>query len=120
MMFEGGELDNNTQMVDWLSTMGTSDLRVNWTASNPRQKFWIWREEGEIDLGNVELFEQSQDEIWQTLRANSPSMNGRAAYCLFKGTRKIRWSELPLEGVTLVPYGLPEPDRELSDKLADD
>jgi hypothetical protein len=111
MMFEGSKLEDNTEMVDWLSATSTSDLRVNWTALDPMQKFWIWTEDGEVALGDVQMVGQSEDEIWQTLSATDQSLNGNAMSRPFKGTREIRWSELPLEGFTLVPYGLPEPDR---------
>jgi hypothetical protein len=90
MMFEGGEIDNATEMVDWLSTTGTSDLRVNWTKLNPRQKSWIWTENGEVDLGDVELFGQPDENIWQTLRADNPQLGGRVAYQLYQGERRIQ------------------------------
>jgi hypothetical protein len=95
-------------MSDWLRRTGTSDLKVAWTALNPTQKFWVWTPDGEVDLGDVELLAQSEDEIWQSLRAGNPSLNGRAADRLHKGQREIHWSDLRFVGVTLVPYGLPE------------
>jgi hypothetical protein len=97
--------------------IGCRQPGVNWTRLNPKQKFWIWTEDEEIDLREVDLFVQSEYVIWQTLKASNPPLGGKAASQLYQGTRKVQWSELPLEGVTLVPYGLSAPDRDDSIKL---
>jgi hypothetical protein len=63
MMCEGGQLDHDTEMSDWMSTTSTSDIRVTWTAWPTTQKIWLWTPDGEIDLGDEDYFGQSEEEL---------------------------------------------------------
>jgi hypothetical protein len=76
-MFEGGESDDNTEMV---AATGSSDPIIAWTALNPTQKFLLWTPDGEAQLGRVELYGQMEDEMWQQLCADNPVLNGRSCY----------------------------------------
>jgi hypothetical protein len=68
MMFEGGAMDDDSQMSDWLSTTGKSDMRVNWRMAKECQKFWPWMPTGDRDLGDEELDGRERNEVWTNLR----------------------------------------------------
>jgi hypothetical protein len=54
-MHQGGQFDDDSEMVDWLWTTGASDFGANWTIRNPIQKLWLWTSDGEVDAGDVGL-----------------------------------------------------------------
>jgi hypothetical protein len=64
MIFDNAEMDDGDPVGDWLSRTGTSHFRVNWRMEKETQKFWLCTQDGEKDLGNEELEDRDQTEVW--------------------------------------------------------
>jgi hypothetical protein len=103
--FEGGTLDDADAPTDWCSRTGKSSLKIKWQLEQDTQKFLLWTPNGAIDLGDEVIEGRSQDEVWREV-AISDSHLGPGdlnEYRTFLGQSQLRWEDLPIPGMILVP-----------------
>jgi hypothetical protein len=79
---------------------------------SPRQKFWLWAADGEIDLGDEELDNRPAEEIWRSPKSRDPDLGKRTRYQLFVGNEQIHWTVLPRDHAIFVPRDIPVVTRE--------
>jgi hypothetical protein len=89
MSIEGGVLDDGWAMSDCMTRTGKSDIIANWIAPDAIQKFSLWTENGEIDLGEEEIVTYSEEQVWRALRTNNPTLMEKSKYRLFSGPREL-------------------------------
>jgi hypothetical protein len=111
MMFEGAEMAEEDEVVEWATRTGTSDIRVKWTLDKPTQKFWLWKPSGTIGLGSEELEGRTREEVWRSLQLRNPEMREFEDYRLFEKQREVNWTDLPIADLTAVPKVIPVVER---------
>jgi hypothetical protein len=123
MNIEGGEVEDELVMSDWLTTTGTSEVRAHWEAMRAEQKFFLWTEEGEVPLGEVDVESYTESQAWEIMRERHPELRDHNQYEMHEGRERPGWRDLPTRKVTLVPaIWMPEIERgneELLFGLAD-
>jgi hypothetical protein len=84
ILFENAEMDDEDP-VTWVTSTGTSPIKVQIKLNKPMQKFWLWQVGSLYDLGSEELDGRSKGAIWQSLRPRNPLLKSPVEYKLFKG-----------------------------------
>jgi hypothetical protein len=85
MMIDGGILEDDDPIGDWLSRTGKSHFVTNWRMAREFQKFWLWTPTGDKDLGDEELEGRQPNEVWTSLRNRNAGLQELKEYRLFVG-----------------------------------
>jgi hypothetical protein len=119
ILFEGSEMDDADPVTDWATTTGTSPLKVKVTLDTSMQKFWLWQQFGQYDLGSEELDGRSRDEMWRSLQLRNPLLGEFKNYRLFRGQEEVSWENLPVLDMVIVPNEIPVVCRGIEFKIVD-
>jgi hypothetical protein len=119
IIFEGSEMDDADAITDWATSTGTSPIRVQITLDTPMQKFWLWQYSGLKDLGSEDLDGRTRDQIWGSIQLRNPEVKAPREYRLFRGQEEVRWEDLPVQDLTLVPINIPLGNRGTEFKIVD-
>jgi hypothetical protein len=66
-----------------------------------------------IGLGDYELTGKSEEEVWQGMRTRNPQLEIREHYALYRGQTLLKWRDLPIDRLMIVPTIIPTLEREL-------
>jgi hypothetical protein len=119
IMWEGSQMDDADAVNEWMSTTGTSPLKVQVLLSEPVQRFKLWQHSGVYDLGEVNMAGKTKEEIWVTLQSRNMLLRRQEEYKLFVKQDEVQWSDLPALDATLVPTDIPVVNRGIDFKIVD-
>jgi hypothetical protein len=103
MLVEDAIMEEESAMSDWLTRTGKTHLEARWEVGVPMLRFYLWTNEGEIELGEEDTKNYSIDQVWLALQTNNPGkLKEHRMHKLHDGDRELMWVDLRVPKATIV------------------